>query len=60
MEYDDTQLRQLILDSVTNVFDSGTAITTTKLVDELFVHIKRIVKDEQKEYTVAQLRELLS
>jgi len=59
MGYDDTELRHRIQEAVSRAFYKK-ELTIIELVDALFVQLKPLVKEENRAYTVAQLREMLS
>lgn len=59
MVYDDTELRRRIQTAVLAALEHNPT-TTGEIIDRLFVQLKPLVKQEQKAYTVAQLRELLT
>ncbi len=60
MEYSDSDLREKIQEAVSAAFNSGSAVTTISLTEQLLVKLKPIVKNEQQAYTVSQLRQMLT
>lgn len=59
MFYNDADLRRVIAAAVDAVF-SKNPVDVSELTDLLFVQLKPLVKNEERAYTVAQLREMLS
>jgi hypothetical protein len=59
MEYDEQALKSKISDAVHEAF-AQEKVTTTSLVESLFVKLSIIVKEERRAYTISQLRELLT
>lgn len=59
MHYDDTELRRRITTAVQAAFEKDPA-TTTDIIENLFVQLKPLVFEENRAYTVSQLREMLS
>ncbi len=59
MHYSDTELRRRIQEAVLKAFEKDPT-TTTDIIENLFVQLKPLVYEENRAYTVAQLREMLS
>lgn len=58
MFYDYTELRRRVSTAVNAAFDKNPT-STTDIIDFLCVQLKPIVEQEQRAYTVAQLKEML-
>jgi hypothetical protein len=59
MTYSDSELRLKIGAAVAFAFEKN-PVSMQDIIDLLFVQLKPLVKTEQRAYTVAQLRELLT
>lgn len=59
MGYDDNDLRRGIHAAVEAALNKGST-TTTELVDSLFVYMKKLIIQESRAYTVAELREMIN
>jgi hypothetical protein len=60
MSYDDIELKRRIMEAVLSAFNAAGETNTTMIVDALFVQLKPLVYNEQREYAIAQLRDLLT